>query len=288
MADSGTVPGANGQASRVASTKEAHNAWTAAYESIRPTGEVDSRAKLLLVSSLVLIALCLATQKPDSINVLGFTFKARDWLVLGIPLVLVVLYSAVQLYLAWSVQRSKIDHAIFNPILSIRIWIQAMMTAQIEDAEKFIEETQEMSRRRAELEEWFKAQSDAVFQQNTNDLKQPGAIWDEEVAERSQRRWDDLKTEHEQRRKDAGLADHEKKVDAILDDFVAGKRTRDLVLAEDALKDWQRVITVRKARSLLDLVIPLWVAFIGLYIFAVTVISPSYLSALGSYLSKGQ
>lgn len=77
-------------------------------------------------------------------------------------------------------------------------------------------------------------------------------------------------------------------MDAVLDDFVAGRKTRDLVLAEDALKDWQRVIRLRKARALLDLVIPLSVAFIALYIFTITVISPSYLSALGSYLSKGR
>jgi hypothetical protein len=275
MADSETKPTEDEQAARVASIKDAHNSWAAAYESIRPTGEVDSRAKLVLVSSLVLISLCLATEKPDSINVLGFTFKARDWLVLGIPLTLIVLYSTVQLYLAWSVQRSKIEHAIFTPILSIRTWIQTMMTAQIESAEKFIEEALEMSRRRAEIGEWFTAQSDAVFQQNTSDLKQPGAIFEKEVSERTQKRWDDLQAEHEKRRKDAGLIDHEKKVDTVLDDIEAGRKTRDLLLAEDALIDWKRVIRMRKARALLDLVIPLSVAFISLYIFTITLISPS-------------
>ncbi|HEY1950331.1 MAG TPA: hypothetical protein VGG97_25195, partial [Bryobacteraceae bacterium] len=254
----------------------------------RPTGEIDSRAKLLLVSSLVLISLCLATEKPDSINVLGFTFKAREWLVLGIPLTLVVIYAAVQLYLAWSVQRSKMEHAIFTPILSIRTWIQTMMTARIENGAKFIEETLEMSRCRADIEQWFKAQSDAVFQQNTSDLKQPEAIWDEEVFTRNRQRWEDLQTEHEKRRKDAGLTDHEKKVDAVLDDIAAGRQMPDFVLAADALKDWERVIGVRKVRALLDLIIPLFVAFIALYVFTITVISPSYLSALGSYLSKGR
>jgi hypothetical protein len=193
MADSETGPTTDEQAARIASIKDAHNSWATAYESIRPTGEVDSRARLVLVSSLVLIALCLATDKPDSINVLGFTFEAREWLVLGIPLTLVVLYSTLQLYLAWSVQSSKIEHAIFTPILSIRTWIQAMMTAKIESAHKFIEEAQEISRRRAEIEKWFQEQTDAVFQQNTNDLKQPEAIWDREVSERAQQRWDDLR-----------------------------------------------------------------------------------------------
>jgi hypothetical protein len=242
----------------------------------------------VLVSSLVLIALCLATEKPDSINVLGFTFKARDWLVLAIPLTLVVVYSMVQLYLAWSVQRSKIEHALFTPILSIQTWIHAMMTAQIENAEKFIKETQQISLRRAEVEKWFRAQTDAIYQQNISDLKQPEAIWDSEVSKRAQQRWDDLKAEHEKRRKDAGLTDHERKVDAVLDDFAAGRNQRDLVLAEDALKDWKKVIRMRKARALLDLVIPFLVALIALYIFTITVISPSYLSALGSYLSKGR
>jgi hypothetical protein len=97
-----------------------------------------------------------------------------------------------------------------------------MMTAHIENGEKFLKEALEMSQRRADIEQWFKAQSDAVFQQNTSDLKQPEAIWHEEVFERNRQRWDDLQTEHEKRRKDAGLTDHEKKVDAVLDDIEAG------------------------------------------------------------------
>ncbi|HXR74785.1 MAG TPA: hypothetical protein VN737_02350, partial [Bryobacteraceae bacterium] len=110
----------------------------------------------------------------------------------------------------------------------------------------------------------------------------------EEISERLKRRWDDLQTEYEKRRNDAGLTDHEKKVDGYLDDLVAGRNTRDLVLAEGALQDWKRVIRMRKARALLDLVIPLFVAIIAIYVFVITIISPSYLSALGSYLSKGR
>jgi hypothetical protein len=288
MADAKTELKTLEDAARVSSIKDVHNAWATAYESIRPTGEVDSRAKLVLVSSLVLIALCLATQKPDSINVLGFTFQPRDWLVLGIPLTVVVLYSTVQLYLAWSIQRSKISHTIFTPLLSIRTWIDTMMTAKIENAEKFLREAQEMSLRRAQIEKWFGEQSDAVYQQNIADLKQPDAIWDTESSARARKRWDDLQSEHERRRKEAGLIDHEKKVDAVLDDFVAGRNTRDLALAEDALKDFRQVIRMRKARALLDLLIPCILAFLAIYIFTVTIISPSYLSALGSYLSKGR
>ena len=218
------------------SIKDAHNSWVTAYESIRPTGEVDSRAKLVLVSALVLIALCLVTEKPDSINVLGFTFKPREWLVLGIPLLVVVLYSTVQLYLAWSVQRSKTEHAIFAPILSIRTWIQTMMTAQIENGRKFIDEIFEMSRRRAEIQEWYTAQSDAVLQQNTSDLKQAGAIESEEISERLKRRWDDLQTEYEKRRSDSGLTDHEKKVDSIYVAVLTNSRKRRLNPAASSQK----------------------------------------------------
>lgn len=277
-----------GDTARVSSIKDVHNAWATAYESIRPTGEVDSRAKLVLVSSLVLIALCLATQKPDSINVLGFTFQPRDWLVVGIPLTVVVLYSSVQLYLAWSIQRSKISHTIFTPILSIRTWLDTMMAAKIENAEAFVREAQEMSLRRAQIEKWFGEERNTVYQENISDLKEPDAIWDTELSARAQRRWDDLQSEHERRRKDAGLTDHENKVDAVLDDFVAGRNTLDFALAEDALKDFKKVIRMRKARAFLDLLIPLVLAFLALYIFTITIISPSYLSALGSYLSKGR
>jgi hypothetical protein len=155
---------ADEQAARIASIQEAHAWWSTVYESIRPTGEVDSRAKLVLTSSLVLIALCLATEKPDSINVLRFTFRARDWLVFGIPLTLTVLYSVVQLVLAWSVQRSKAEHTISAPILSIRTWLQSMLGGQMEKARAFLEEAEEISRRRAEISDWYKAATDAVFQ----------------------------------------------------------------------------------------------------------------------------
>src|SRR5689334_15143958 len=122
MAAKGTGQPAD-EAATLAALKEAHASWSSAYESIRPAGEVDSRAKVVLTSSLVLLALCLATERPDSINVLGFTFKARDWLVLGVPLTLTVLYSVVQLVLAWSVHTSKMEHTMFPALLSIRTWL---------------------------------------------------------------------------------------------------------------------------------------------------------------------
>lgn len=286
MAAEGTRQQAGENATVLAALEKAHASWSSAYESIRPTGEVDSRAKLVLASSLVLIALCLATEKPDSINVLGFTFKARDWLVLGIPLTLTLLYSVVQLLLAWSVQTSKIEHAIFPPILSIRTWLDEALGAQVEKTREFFAEAEEMSRRRADLSHWHRLQTDAVFQRNMEELKDPDAMSDPDFSARAQQRWTDLETEYAKRRVAAGLADHEEKVDAVLDDLLAGRKTADLVLAEDALKNLRRLVRLRKARSLLDLVIPAFVACIALYVFTITLMFPSYLGSVGTYLSK--
>jgi hypothetical protein len=270
------------QSARIADLNEAHNSWATAYESIRPTGEVDSRAKAVLVASLVLIALCLATEKPDSVNVLGFTFRARDWLVLGIPLTLVVLYSTVQLFLAWSIQRAKIEHAIFTPIMSVRTWLEKIVTRKIEDSREFNEEVAEMTRRRHEIRDWYIAQHELLLQQTANDYTQPEA-WLMDAFEQAKQQRDALRAEYQRRLRDAGIEEFHKKVDAVL----AGREDGDLVIAEDALKDLKRVTGMRKARSLLDLVIPLSVVLVALYIFTITVFCPSYLSALGSYLSKG-
>ena len=276
------------EAATLGAIKEAHASWSSAYESIRPTGEVDSRARVVLTSSLVLLALCLATERPDSINVLGFTFRARDWLVLGIPLTLTVLYSAVQLVLAWIVQSSKIEHAMFQPLLSIRTWLDEALGAQVDKTREFFAEAEEMSRRRADLSQWHHTQTDAVFERNMEELRDPDAMSDPEFSKRAQQRWTDLEAEYVKRRTAAGLTDHEEKVDAVLDDLLAGRKSADLVLAEDALKNMKRVVRIRKARSLLDLVIPIFVAFLSLYVFTITLVFPSYLGSVGTYLSKGR
>ncbi len=288
MAAEGTGQPAGENATVLAAIKEAHASWSSAYESLRPTGEVDSRAKLVLASSLALIALCLATEKPDSINVLGFTFKASHWLLLGIPLTLTVLYSVVQLVLAWTVQSSKIEHTMFPPMLSIRTWLDEALGAQFEKTREFFAEAEEVSQRRAELSRWHHAQTDAVFRRNMEELKDPDAMSDPDFSQRAEHRWADLEAEYAKRRAAAGLADHEQKVDAVLDNLLAGRKSADLVLAEDALKNMKKVVRIRKARSLLDLVIPIFVAAIGLYVFTIALVFPSYLSTLGTYLSGGQ
>jgi hypothetical protein len=288
MAAEGAGQQTGENATALTAVQKAHATWSSVYESIRPTGEVDSRAKLVLTSSLVLVALCLATEKPDSINVLGFTFKARDWLVLGIPLMLTVLYSVVQLVLAWTVQNSKIEHTIFAPILSIRTWLDEALGAQIEKTREFFAEAEEMSQRRAELSHWHHMQTDAVFQQNMEELKDPDAMSDPEFSTRAQQRWTDLEAEYAKRRAAAGLTGHEEKVDTVLDDLLAGRKSADLVLAEDALKNFRILLRLRKARSLLDLVIPIFVACIAMYVFTIALVFPSYLGSLGTYLSQAR
>lgn len=255
--------------------QQSHANWSSAYESIRPTGEVQSRAKVALTSSLLLITLCLLKERSGSIHVFGIDIGAGHLLLLGIPLALTVLYSVVQLVLAWSVERWKIEHAIFAPTLPIHTWLDDALGAQVEKTREFFAQAEEMSRRRAELSRWHHAQTDAVFELNMKDLKDPDAMSDPDFCKRAQQRWTDLETEYANRRAAAGLSGHEDKVDAVLDDLLAGRKSADLMLAEDALKNMRRLLLLRKTRLLLDLAIPILVAGTAMYVFTITLVFPS-------------
>jgi len=75
-------------------------AFLAAYDILRPAGEVDARAQRVLVTALVLIALCVVPQKPATFSFGGLSFSLRHWLALAIPLCIVLLYTMAEFAIA--------------------------------------------------------------------------------------------------------------------------------------------------------------------------------------------
>ncbi len=83
----------------------------AIYENLTRTAELGSKATFSLLASLALIGLCLASAKPQSVQVLGFTIQADHWLKLAIPLAMVVAYSILQLTLFWTLEMNRYRYA---------------------------------------------------------------------------------------------------------------------------------------------------------------------------------
>jgi len=71
------------------------------YQAAGPSGEVDSRAGTVFITSIALLAFALARKPPEDIELFGIRFLITDALFFGLALWLVTMYSAVQLWIAW-------------------------------------------------------------------------------------------------------------------------------------------------------------------------------------------
>lgn len=249
---------------------QVHAHWAAAYEFLRPTGEVDSRAKQVLVTSLALIALCLAKQKPDSIDVLGFTFRADDWLILAIPLAIILVYTVVQLCLVWVVEKWKLGHAMLEPISSLQLWLHSMLEHKQQRAEEFVQTAQQMNRRRTEIWNHYKEQRDELWRCNPMRVNPEG--FDEQDLHRWHEEKDRLEQQLKQQLEDAGVAAFDEEVNSYLDGVAAGKPDEENVLAEQALQGMKRLRRLRQCRFYLDLCIPLFLALVAFAIFFLAVL----------------
>ncbi len=269
-------------------TSQAHADWAAAYDLLRPTGELDSRAKQVLITALALIALCLARQKPDSIDVLGFTFRADDWLVLAIPLAVVLAYAVVQLCLVWFIEKWKRAHAMFQPVSSLRQGWYSMLAAKQQNAEDVVATTVEMNRRRAEIWQRYRAQSKELSRRNPMRTNPDGfdkiamLQWHEEENLLEQQLNEELKN--------AGVTAFDQEVNTYLGGVVAGRQDPENAVADQALSGMRRLKWLRTARVVLDLCIPLAIAFTAFVVLILTVFYPSVLVSahFGSSLPRGK
>lgn len=71
------------------------------YQARQQTPSLDNRALTTILSSILLIALVLIPVKPEKIQIGGYEFPATNWWLLSLPVLSLVLYSMVLIYLGW-------------------------------------------------------------------------------------------------------------------------------------------------------------------------------------------
>ena len=277
--------------------KKNQAAFALAYDAVRPTGEVDSRAKSVLVTSVILIALSLSDQRPDSISLLGMSFQAHGWIVLGVPLAVIDFYYIAQLLLAWSVNHGKTDHAIVDPLTSVLDGLQAVSMrkeAELEvlsaKAVAFAAEAAGMTSRRNEILEWYKAESEKI--QKLNSLS-PIEVLDN--FERVNQEREDLRAARSERLRQAGVEEYDQRVKAYLDVWMEERKavsSGDIdpndTLMRDVSKNMNRLVRIRRARTTLDIAVPLFIALFSFSVFTLALFFPSQLTALSAFLSRSR
>jgi len=267
---------------------QAHSDWAAAYDYLRPTGEVDSRAQQVLVTSLALIALCLAKQKPESIDILGFAFRTDEWLILAIPLAIIVLYAVVQLCIVWVIEKWKRAHAMFQPVSSLRLGWHSMLERKQHNAEELAATTVEMNRRRAEIWERYRARHEEWSRRNPMRVDPDG--FDENAMLQWHEEENILQQQRDEQLERAGVAAFDAEVNRYWDDVMGGQQDEGTIVAEQALRGMKRLKWLRTARMVLDICIPLAIASTAFVVLILTIFFPSALSSahIGSSLTRGR
>jgi len=104
------------------------------YEAMALQADLSPRSTFSLLASFTLIGLCLASAKPQTVQVLGFTIQADHWLWLAMPLALVVGYAAVQLLLVWMVERRRFKYV----VLPLHVMIGEEVSRRLAELQKQI------------------------------------------------------------------------------------------------------------------------------------------------------
>lgn len=82
------------------------------YRDLPPNTDLSSKSTFSLLASLALIGLSLASAKPQSVEVLGFTISAGHWLLLAFVLASIVIYSITQVHLLSRIEKNKYKHLV--------------------------------------------------------------------------------------------------------------------------------------------------------------------------------
>lgn len=130
-----------------------NGAFTQAYESLKPSSDLDAKAKFTFLMSILLV-LVTATSRTQ-FDVGGVDWKFEHWLLLAVPLGAVVVYAAVQLDHVW-----KIDRKLFG----LKVAASELVPIILEEGIRISEELEEKykavavpgSREEAEEVEAFK------------------------------------------------------------------------------------------------------------------------------------
>lgn len=253
------------QANAKTAAETRRTAILAAYDILRPAGEVDSRAQRVLVTALVLIALCVVPEKPTAVSFGGLSFSLRNWLALAIPLCIAVLYALAELVVAWRIQWKRVNLILRDSTVSVRDLVYEELVPILTRGASFHEEKEVIDAKRKEIREWYEQRSKEVDAQNRT-LEEQERYPGESYTER-RRNSDALYQEREQREQAAGIPAFDKKVDEL---FKTGfDRDSDLIQQNDqAIEEIREILRLKKIRLAMGLVVPVLIAAFSLLTFA--------------------
>lgn len=253
------------QASAQTSAETRRTAILAAYDILRPAGEVDSRAQRMLVSALVLIALCVVPEKPTAISFGGLSFSLRHWLALAIPLCVVVLYAMAELVVAWRIQWKRVNLILGGSAVSVLGLVYQELVPILTRSGAFYDEKEVIDVKRNEIREWYEQRSKEVDAQNSA-LEQKERDPGDSYAERM-RNYEALRQERDQREQAAGITAFEKKVDELLKTGI--DRDSEVIRENDqAIEEVREILRLKKIRLAMGLVVPVLIAAFSLLTFA--------------------
>jgi hypothetical protein len=253
------------QASAKTSAETRRTAILAAYDILRPAGEVDSRAQRMLVSALVLIALCVVPEKPTAISFGGLSFSLRHWLALAIPLCVVVLYAMAELVVAWRIQWKRVNLILGGSALSVLGLVYQELVPILTRGGAFHDEKEVIDVKRNEIREWYEQRSKEVDAQNSA-LEQKERDPGDSYAQRM-RNYETLRKEQDQREQAAGITAFDKKVDELLKTGI--DRDSEVIRENDqAIEEVREILRLKKIRLAMGLVVPVLIAVFSLLTFA--------------------
>ena len=246
-------------------TEARRTAILTAYDILRPAGEVDSRAQRVLVSALVLIALCVVPQKPATFSFGGMSFSLHHWLALAIPLCIVVLYTLTELVVAWRIQWKRVNLVLGSSILSLRSQVHDDLEPLIAWGRAFLEEQTAMEAKRKEIHDWYQQRLDEINAENIV-LEQRDRYPGDSFAVRMTK-LEAVTQELKQREQQAGLPAFDQKRDQLLR---TGFQQDDTLLRQNkqVIEEMQRLLDMKRIRLAMGLVVPTVLAVFSLLTFA--------------------
>jgi hypothetical protein len=237
----------------------------AGYDILRPAGEVDSRAQRVLVSALVLIALCVVPEKPAAVSFGGLSFSLRHWLALAIPLCVVVVYATVELVVAWRIQWKRVNLILGGSAVSVRDLVYEELVPILTRGAAFHDEKEVIDAKRKEVKEWYEQRSKELEAEHLA-LEEKERYPGESFPQRT-RNYDALYEERAQREQAAGISAFDKKVEQI--NRTGLDQDSELIRQNDqAIEEVHRLLRLKKIRLALGLVVPLTIATFSVLTFA--------------------
>jgi hypothetical protein len=228
-----------------AASETRRTAILAAYDILRPTGEIDARAQRVLVSALALIALCVVPEKPATFSFGGLSFSMHHWLALAIPLCIVVLYTMAELAVAWRIQWKRVSLILGGSVLSVQTQAHEELEPIITGGHAFLDEQDAIEAKRKEIQDWYQRRLKEVDAENLA-LEQAERFPAESFPQRV-RNYDAVRGELKQREQQAGITAFDEKRDELIR---TGFDQHDKLLRQNtqAIDEIRRLLGLKKIR----------------------------------------